>query len=266
MHQPLISIIITVLNGEKVISECLSSIHSQTFTNYEVIIVDGGSTDQTVEIVEKSPLLNIKLNVIPGLGLYAGLNAGIKLSVGKWLYFIGCDDQLCNNDTLLDVATFLSAGSTETKVFVGNVDCIKQENLLRAKLGSPYFMHYQVHHQGMFYDKNIFETYLYNENRKIISDYELNLKLKLDGIPHQYMNIIVCNFGGDGVSENQANKGFNEMQEVHKELFKGMTRQWVVGYCSFKRSLFLLRKKLNLLNVKKRFNRVIKVLPDDTTR
>lgn len=258
MHQPLISIIITVLNGAETIGQCLTSFSKQTFTDFEVIIVDGGSTDRTVAIANESRVANKTVYVEPGLGLYAGLNKGIKLSTGKWLYFIGCDDELYSPDTLQQVANVLRKDDGSTKVFVGSVQCVKQENLLRARFGSPYFMRYQVHHQGMFYDRTVFDNLLYDENRRIASDYELNLKLALNQVPHRAMNnIIVCNFGGDGISENQARRGHSEMQEIHKQLFSGVGRNWILAYSAVQHRINMTRKRFNLINLKVRFRRFI---------
>ena len=257
MNQPLISIIITVLNGEKTIRQCLESIAKQTFTGYEVVIVDGGSSDETVSIVNEVNLPNKRLHIIPGLGLYAGLNAGIKQSVGQWLYFIGCDDELNDSVTLENVANVINEDTDGAKVFVGSVACVKQDNVLHPKFGSPYLMKYQVHHQGMFYNRHVFDNLLYDENRRIISDYELNLKLALNKVPHQYMDLIICRFGGDGISENQAQRGYVEMQEVHKQIFKGWYRILTLTFCSLQHNIVLARKRLNLVNLKVRFKRLV---------
>ena len=125
MNQPFISIIITVLNGEQTLRECLLSIANQTFFNYELVVVDGGSKDHSVQIANESTISNKIVRVIPGIGLYAGLNAGIKLSVGKWLYFIGADDELRTPDTLQNVSQQINAGKSDTQVFVGSVECVR---------------------------------------------------------------------------------------------------------------------------------------------
>lgn len=245
MYQPFISIIITVLNGAQTLSKCLNSISSQTFSDYELVIIDGGSHDGTLEIIDESIVKNKKVNVLPGAGLYAGLNAGVKLSTGKWLYFIGADDELYSHDTLQKVYEVIKTKDDEAKVIVGKVACIKQGLLLEPKFGSPYMMRHQVHHQGMFYYRAIFTDSLYNENMRIASDYEFNLRLALIGTPHQSMDIIVCNFGGDGISENQFKKGYAEMQQVHKRLFKGIGRLWAMNYFWLRRSTGLLLRQYN---------------------
>ncbi len=246
MYHPFISIIITVLNGEKTIQQCLLSIANQTFSDYELVVVDGGSSDCTVSIVNESNIANKTVRIIPGLGLYAGLNTGISLSSGKWLYFIGADDELREPGTLQKVSEQIKAGASNTQVFVGSVECIKQDILLRPLFGSPYWMRHQVHHQGMFYDREVFTNSLYNENMRIASDYEFNLKLALSGVPHQLMNITVCNFGGDGISENQMARGYAEMQQIHSRLFKGISRNWAMYYFWLRRKAGATLRKYNL--------------------
>ena len=104
---PAISIIIPMYNTEKYISECLDSILAQTFTNYEVIIVDDGSKDRSCEIVE-SYLLKFKKVGVERLKLIrseknsggcVGIprNKGINIARGKYLYFVDSDDALLKN-------------------------------------------------------------------------------------------------------------------------------------------------------------------------
>ncbi len=261
MNQPLFSIIITVLNGEKTIGACLSSIHNQSFTDYEVVIVDGGSTDRTVDVVKSSLVTRKTLHVESGLGLYAGLNTGVRLAQGKWFYFIGCDDELYSPQTLQSVANILTGDNNGAQVLVGNVECVKQESLLRHKFGSPVWMQYRVHHQGMFYDRSLFDQMLYNENMRIASDYEFNLRLALDNVSHQAIDLIICNFGGDGISENQAKQGFKEMQSVHRRLFGGVDRPAALACYWLQQRVIIIRKRLGLLNLKVRLKRLLSRWP-----
>ncbi|MBO0949262.1 glycosyltransferase [Fibrella forsythiae] len=258
-QQPLISIIITILNGEKTISQCLDSINNQTFVDYEVVLVDGGSTDKTIDLINESSIVSKRVQVIPGVGLYAGLNAGIRMATGRWLYFIGCDDQLYESTTLQKVTDIITVSQPSVQIFVGNVACVKQKNLLRARFGSPYWMRYQVHHQGMFYARSIFANNLYNETMRIASDYEFNLKLALNKVPHQAMDLIICNFGGDGISENQIKRGFREMQLVHKRVFHGVGLRWAMFSYWLQQTIIIIRKRLNLVNLKVRLKRWLRI-------
>ena len=251
MIAPLISIIITVLNGEKTLSDCLSSVAMQTFTDYELVIVDGGSEDHTLEIINASNVHNKIVSVIPGIGLYAGLNVGINLSTGQWLYFIGADDELNSIYTLQMVSEAINNKVVDTKIIIGNVLFLKQQILFKPTFGAePYWLRHELHHQGIFYDRSIFLNIAYNENMKIASDYELNLKLALIGTPYQYIDIVICNFGGDGISENQLNNRYKEMDEVYKRLFKGFDLLVVMAYFKLRRNIGKLLRSLDLINLR----------------
>ena len=239
-NSPFISIIITVLNGAKTLQTCLDSIQDQTFSEYELVLIDGGSTDGSDQIAINSKIRDKTVRIVPELGLYAGLNLGIRLSTGKWLYFIGADDRLHNFETLQEVSKSILAKHEDARVMVGSVNFLKQKIFFQPILGSPFFLRHSVHHQGMFYDRTVFNKSMYDESMRIASDYEFNMKLALMGVPHQLMNVVVCDFGGDGVSENQLKKGFLEMQQSHVRLFKGLNRVWVM-------QLFWLRRRVGAL-------------------
>lgn len=257
MSQPLISIILTVLNGEKTLDKCLLSIESQTFLDYELIIVEGGSKDNTLQIIQDSTIRNKRVNVLQGIGLYAGLNAGIKLSTGQWLYFIGADDELYEPNTLHKISKIIGLTNKDTAIYVGNVNFIKQEMLFRPTFGSPpYWMRHEVHHQGMFYAKHLFDDLLYNEDMRIASDYELNLKLAIADIVHQHIDVIVCNFGGDGISENQLENRYSEMDEVYQRLFNGVDYYLVVSYFWLRRKTGRFIRRYNFLRYRDKLKRI----------
>lgn len=93
---PFISIIIPVYNTEEYISDCLDSILSQTYKNFEVIIVDDGSTDNSFNIVKNYQKNNDNITVlhIGNSGVSAARNLGIQLAKGEFLFFVDSDDTL----------------------------------------------------------------------------------------------------------------------------------------------------------------------------
>ena len=258
MNQPFISIIITVLNGAKTIEKCLTSLVDQSFTNFDVVIVDGGSVDQTIPIINSSPLINKQVHVIRGIGLYAGLNAGVKLATGQWVYFMGCDDELYSNDTLEEVAGILQSSVFNHKVLVGNVHYQQSGSIYRAKFGSPFLMGYQVHHQGMFYDRHIFDELAYNETMRTAADYQLNLKLVRSHTPHYFTDLIIGNFNQHGISHTQLELGAREMQEAHGWVFTGLGRLWMLTYFATRHQVGKFRGRFHLVDLKNKFRRFIK--------
>lgn len=249
MIHPLISIIITVLNGGATLKQCLDSIAYQSFRNYEVVLIDGGSTDDSVAIMEASSVAGKTVKIIPGIGLYAGLNAGVDLATGEWLYFIGADDQLFDSDTLTKVANYLDANVA--KIFTGRVTYVNGFNMAPL-LGSPYLMRHLLHHQGTFYHKSIFDQYHYNETLSIASDYELNLRLRLAKFKCAVIDETIALYGEGGISSVQYKKNFAEVQIVNQAVFTGQARKWITAYCLVKQFIWITRNRLGLLNINHR--------------
>ena len=255
MDQSSISIVMTVLNGGKTIRGCLDSIANQSYTDYELVIVDGGSTDDTIDIINAVCVRRKSVKIVPGIGLYAGLNAGVAIAQGEWIYFLGCDDELFDSTTLYKISKNLSASSA--KIVAGPV---KYTNgfIMTPKTGSPLLMRYQLHHQGTVYHKSLFQFYTYNEKLSIASDYEFNVRTKLDRVPCAIMNDIIAIYGHTGISSEQYKKNFSEVREVHNTLFKGFSLVWITIYCWTKQFIWLMRNEMGLLNMKYKFKMILK--------
>lgn len=90
------SIIIPVYNAEKTLGRCLDSVDSQTFLNYEVIVIDDGSTDQSLSVCKRYELQNQKFRVIhqANSGPSAARNMGLDMAMGKWVCFVDSDDSI----------------------------------------------------------------------------------------------------------------------------------------------------------------------------
>jgi len=89
---PLISVVIPVYNGDKTIRETIESVINQTFEDFELIVIDDGSQDSTLEIVKSIPDSRLKVFSFPNAGLAASRNRGIKLACGDYISFIDADD------------------------------------------------------------------------------------------------------------------------------------------------------------------------------
>ena len=97
---PTLSIIIPTYNSASVLPKSLDSIVGQTFIDWEVLIMDGVSTDDTLKVAKSYNDSRIRIYSEPDKGIYDAMNKGIKKAAGNWLYFIGCDDWLLASNTL----------------------------------------------------------------------------------------------------------------------------------------------------------------------
>ena len=102
-----ISIITVTFNSDKTLAYTLSSIFQQTYKNIEHIIIDGGSTDQTLNILKKIKYKKKKLFVYKNTSIYEAINLGIKKSNGDYILILNSDDILENKNTIKKVVKII---------------------------------------------------------------------------------------------------------------------------------------------------------------
>ena len=221
------SIIIPTFNSEKTIKVALSSILNQSFDRFEIIIVDGASKDNTVQVIKEVISDRIRLISEPDNGIYHAMNKGIRLAKGKYLFFLGSDDQLINNGVLSNIA------KCKQPLIVGSVQ--SKENIVYQNYSFEQLTKRNLPHQGIFYHKSLFQLFgKYDESFKILADWDFNLKL-FGGLFHRnikFTNVPVAIFGTEGISttDNSSNeylKIFNGKQHVRKRYHKGLIAKTV---------------------------------------
>lgn len=127
MKENVLSIIIPIYNSERYIKKCIESILSQSNKNFELIIIDDGSTDNSIQILEEilancSKNLNFRIHRQLNSGVSVARNKGIELSKGKYLFFVDSDDYLFENS--VDVILKTIKKLPEIMVFVGDYNII----------------------------------------------------------------------------------------------------------------------------------------------
>lgn len=202
-----LSIVIPTYNSSKVIKRALDSIVNQTMQDFEVLVMDGASTDNTGEIVASYNDERIKFYSEPDKGIYDAMNKGIAKAHGEWLYFIGSDDWLLDNNVLQSV---FSLDIDKYDVVYGDVESdLSEKNRGEWTL---YTLEYNRCHQAIFYRKTIFDKIgNYTLKYKIGADHDLNLKWFLNQeIKNVFINQKIAHFSSGGFSKEQGDDGFFE--------------------------------------------------------
>lgn len=216
MSTPILSIVIPTYNSASVIQRALDSIIYQTFTKWEVLIMDGLSCDNTIEVVTAYNDPRIQIFSEPDKGIYDAMNNGIKKASGEWLFFLGSDDYFFSKDVL---SYLFNNNLYGIDVFYGDVIA---HHLDKRHLGewSIDTLLYNRCHQAIFYRRNVFnKTGLYNLKYPVLADYAINLQwfLRRD-IKEQYMPICVATFSSGGYSANHNDNAFYD--DFNKILFR----------------------------------------------
>lgn len=175
---PFISIIIPTFNSSKTIRLTLDSIWNQTFSDYEILLIDNESVDQTLEIVKSYAAKNLDISIMSckDKGVYDAMNKGIDLAKGKWLYFLGSDDYLHDNLVLEEVVNYLREEVTD--IVYGDAIMLGNKQRHGGKFDTLR-IHTQVNlcHQTIFYKRSIFDKIgKYNLLYPVVADWDMNIR------------------------------------------------------------------------------------------
>lgn len=194
---PKISVIIPVLNGVTTLSKAIESVINQDYPNVEIIIIDGGSTDGTTDLIPKYDKDISKFICENDLGIYDAMNKGITIAEGEWIYFLGCDDYLEKNAFSL-LAPYIVQNS---ELIYGNVFSIKHNKIYDGEFNLQKLIKMNICQQAIFYRKNLFyDLGFFDLKYKISADYAFNIKVFCSRKTIQFVPIIISFYSGYGIS------------------------------------------------------------------
>jgi glycosyltransferase involved in cell wall biosynthesis len=167
---PLISIILPVFNGGATLAEAIASVTCQSYDNIELIVVDGASSDNSLDIImENEDSIDIWTSQ-PDLGVYDAMNKGLDLANGDWLYFLGSDDVLL--DVLHKAVPYLKDPSA---IYYGDV-LLASGRMTFDGFNRHRIIRRNIPHQAIVYPRGVFRKYRYDLKYPVAADYHLNLR------------------------------------------------------------------------------------------
>lgn len=265
---PLFSIIIPTSNSGELINKSLCSIVQQTFTDYEIIIQDGLSIDNTISIIEeikrRYSSISIKVFQEQDRGVYDAMNKALKKANGEWIYFLGSDDALYDKEVLGKVNAHITTSGQKPDVVYGNV--------LLKSTGQPYagevdlkrlLTRENICHQSIFYRKDTFERVgTYNLRYKIWADWDLNIRcFQHPEVYIIYIDEVIAFYNDElGTSSQQLDEElypllpvfYIHQSDTEKQQIKAITQS--VSYC-IGNKVYHLVNKLGIVPLIKKFSR-----------
>ncbi len=209
---PFFSIIIPTFNSATQISGCLSSIENQEFKNFEVIVVDGRSADRTCELVETFITRDARFRLFSekDSGVYDAMNKGIGHSSGEWLFFLGSDDRIFDEQVLKDISD-LSAGR-QSQVIYGNVKITgktgwaKDGLIYDGEFNLKKLLHKNICHQAIFYRAEFINKHIFSFNTKykVCSDWDFNMRC-WQKTKFIFLDRVITDYSGGGLSATVEN-------------------------------------------------------------
>ncbi|QNL47730.1 glycosyltransferase [Olivibacter sp. SDN3] len=197
-----LSIVIVTYNAETDITPCLQSIVDHGGGNLQLIIVDGGSTDETVNKVEAFGKYIDVLISEPDQGIYDAMNKSIKFLKGNWVLFLGADDRL-----LPTFASFVEQLVDKKSIYYGN--CVSDSEVLGGAFTNYKLAKRNPCHQAIIYPSSVFSKYTYDLKYKVFADYLLNMQCWGDKtFRKEYLPVDISYYNMDGYSSYTADEAF----------------------------------------------------------
>ncbi len=230
----LVSIVIPSFQQAFLLERALKSIESQLFTDYEILVMDGGSKDDTATVVARFSHLPLSFYSEKDAGIYDAMNKGVKQSKGDYIYFMGCDDRLASPDTLQKV--FSVKNITDNHVIYGNVLFPESGQVYYGEFTYYKLYIYNISHQAIFTRREVFDKLgLFNLRYKAFADYEFNMRwFDAPDIKRKYVPITVAIYETTGFSSQYHDIDFAADQwQLKKKYFPKIVRYLAVRQDKF---------------------------------
>lgn len=239
---PLLSIIIAVYNGYETLQRCIDSVTSQDFLDWELIIIDGGSTDGSIEVLQANNEKIAYWKSEPDKGIYDAWNKALDHATGGWIYFLGCDDYLWTDKVLGEISPhLLRAGSESIKLVYGQVARVTKNREICCIDGSCWEQTLRgmvvdgicsFTHQGMFHHRSLFDSYgKFDVSYRIAGDYELLIRaFKNGGDAFFIEGLIVAGMQTGGITKH-CTKLVKETAKARRDNgLQTITAPWIISY------------------------------------
>ncbi|HBM15441.1 MAG TPA: glycosyltransferase [Lentisphaeria bacterium] len=248
-----ITIVTVSFNAVKTIEQTILSVINQTYSNFEYIIIDGGSVDGTLDIIKKHAHNISYWTSEPDKGIYDAMNKGVVAAKGDYIIFLGADDTLTESCVIEKAASEI-ANNSFPDIWCGSVRVIDKS----LNLCKEYYPMYNnkvelskmaLFHQSVFAKKNLLLEHKFDASLQIVADYEFFCWCAFNKRSISTGNLCIANFSMGGVSVTRVIKAFYERQKVLRRYAPNSNQvsvflNLVKCYCQFFLKSILLKCRL----------------------
>lgn len=214
-----VTVVIAAYNVAELIENCLLSILAQTHPDVEIVVVDGGSTDGTIGILEKYAS-RVKWTSERDRGLNDAQSKGVARASGEWTFFLGADDVLASPKALENLFRACPRDLSTVDILTGYA-LYEDGRLRRSDKPRRLRVKNSIHGQGALYRRRLFTEKSYDMSLKVYYDYEFNLWAFTSGKKFFHTNVLLTLLGCGGHSDKPKWKNYLEDMRTRARYVKG---------------------------------------------
>lgn len=192
---PRISVVTVVRNGVQVLEKAIRSVVEQGYEGLEYIVIDGGSDDGTVALIERYADRIAYWVSEPDAGIYDAMNKAMAVASGNWLLFLGADDEL-----KLSLHALAPSLKDRGAVYYGDVERVYAADVRGGRFHRYRLMQENICHQAIFYPRAVYQTKRYALDSGILADHKYNIELWGTGTRFVHLPVVVSRFNDAGAS------------------------------------------------------------------
>ena len=229
---PLISVVIAVYNGSATLQQCLDSVMQQTYAHIELIVIDGGSTDGTVDLIKANAQRITYWISEPDRGIYNAWNKGVVQAKGDWICFLGADDYLRDTQVLERMAEKLVLVPPQIRLAYGQIILLDKDDVELYGVGEPWvnvkdnFRQFMcVPHPAVMHRRALFADHgSFDETFRIAGDYEFLLRELKSNDAFYIHGIVMTVMRQGGVSTDPENTLLGLREVRRAQIKNGLLR------------------------------------------
>jgi len=227
-NTPLITIVTVVFNGAATLERTLQSVLNQTYGDIEYVVIDGGSSDGTIDIIQKyADGIDYWISEADS-GIYDAMNKGVAASSGDYILFLNADDCFNSSSIVSLVASAILNDTPPRALYYGDV-VYGNGKCFFSRMSAALLVINTIHHQGAFYRRELFSNFKYDASLTIGSDYELNLKIFLNKRSTRKIPAIIAVCEALGISQTAPMLKVNYENHIVRKRHIG----WVLSTLTF---------------------------------
>lgn len=203
-----VSVVIVTFNAAATLRSCIESVLGQSYAHKEIVVVDGGSTDDTCAILSSYGSGSIRWQSEADKGIYDAMNKGIRIASGKWILFLGADDYLAENSL---ASVFSHPACPDSAVLLyGKVRIEPGRRIQGAATDFQGLVGGNIPHQAIFYSRQLLlHQGGYDLHYPILADYDLNLRIfERRGGETFFIDQVIAVFSSRGASNRTLDAAF----------------------------------------------------------